>query len=93
MFSKQRLATLMLLLLALIVLHAEEALSEAEISYGDNSKAGQFIKVNGIRLYYETYGSGPLKYCAIRSSISQRNTRLWWQTAEDMARVSWVQVD
>ena len=49
----------MLLSLALIALHVEEALSEAEISYGDNSKAGQFIKVNGIRLYYETYGSGP----------------------------------
>jgi pimeloyl-ACP methyl ester carboxylesterase len=58
MFSKPRLTIFMLLSFALIVLHAEETLAEADISYGDNSKAGQFIQVNGIRLYYETYGMG-----------------------------------
>ncbi len=28
------------------------------ISYGDNPAAGKFAQVNGISLYYETYGSG-----------------------------------
>jgi len=27
--------------------------------YGENSEVGRFVQVNGIRLYYETYGSGP----------------------------------
>jgi len=30
-----------------------------EMPYGDNSEGGQFIQVNGIRLYCETYGKGP----------------------------------
>ncbi len=29
-----------------------------EIQYGDNSKVGKYLKVNGINLYYETYGEG-----------------------------------
>ena len=28
------------------------------ISYGNNPEAGHFAQINGIRLYYETYGSG-----------------------------------
>lgn len=28
------------------------------VNYGDNPKAGHFADVNGIKLYYETYGSG-----------------------------------
>jgi len=28
------------------------------ISYGNNPQAGQYVKTNGIQLYYETYGSG-----------------------------------
>jgi pimeloyl-ACP methyl ester carboxylesterase len=31
----------------------------AEVRYGQNDAAGHFAVVNGIRLYYETYGSGP----------------------------------
>ena len=27
--------------------------------YGHNSSAGHFVEVNGIRMYYETYGKGP----------------------------------
>jgi Predicted hydrolases or acyltransferases (alpha/beta hydrolase superfamily) len=30
-----------------------------EVRYGQNDAAGHFAVVNGIRLYYETYGSGP----------------------------------
>ena len=29
-----------------------------KIDYGNNPKAGRYINVNGIRLYYETYGTG-----------------------------------
>ena len=27
--------------------------------YGDNKEAGNFIPVNGVKIYYETYGEGP----------------------------------
>lgn len=30
------------------------------IAYGQNADAGRFAKVNGITMYYETYGTGPL---------------------------------
>jgi hypothetical protein len=29
-----------------------------KIPYGDNSRVGKYLKVNGINLYYETYGEG-----------------------------------
>lgn len=32
----------------------------SSVPYGDNTVAGHFVNVNGVRLYYETYGSGPL---------------------------------
>jgi pimeloyl-ACP methyl ester carboxylesterase len=32
--------------------------SNAAIPYGDNAKAGNYIKLRGINMYYETYGSG-----------------------------------
>ena len=30
-----------------------------EVPYGNNATAGVFVTVNGIKLYYESYGSGP----------------------------------
>ena len=32
---------------------------EQEIEYGNNKLAGKYVKVNNIKMYYETYGSGP----------------------------------
>lgn len=32
--------------------------AQTAIKYGDNPKAGKYCKVNGIRIYYETYGTG-----------------------------------
>ncbi len=32
--------------------------ARAQISYGSNPKAGHYVRVNGIELYYETYGTG-----------------------------------
>ena len=29
-----------------------------KIPYGDNPQVGKYLKVNGINLYYETYGEG-----------------------------------
>ncbi|WBX68442.1 hypothetical protein PG910_10170 [Tenacibaculum dicentrarchi] len=26
--------------------------------YGNNKKAGEFVKINGTKIYYETYGKG-----------------------------------
>lgn len=50
------------LLLAASVL-AGEAVSNAapafEVPYGNNAKAGVFVPVNGIKVYYESYGNGP----------------------------------
>ena len=42
-----------------LYIHSENAKTDERIIYGYNKKAGNFIKVsNGIRIYYETYGSG-----------------------------------
>jgi pimeloyl-ACP methyl ester carboxylesterase len=35
------------------------AAPELDVAYGQNARAGHFLTVNGIRLYYETYGTGP----------------------------------
>jgi pimeloyl-ACP methyl ester carboxylesterase len=32
--------------------------NNAAIPYGDNAKAGNYVKLRGINMYYETYGSG-----------------------------------
>jgi pimeloyl-ACP methyl ester carboxylesterase len=39
--------------------HYLEVKGRNVINYGHNAAAGHWAKVNGIRLYYETYGSGP----------------------------------
>jgi len=36
----------------------EKRINGEKINYGDNPKAGHYADVNGIKLYYETYGSG-----------------------------------
>jgi len=33
-------------------------LAQTNIPYGNNASAGNYVKVNGINLYYETYGEG-----------------------------------
>ena len=43
------------LLIVAISLSAQES---AEVVYGDNSKAGSYKNINGIKLYYEVYGNG-----------------------------------
>lgn len=35
-----------------------DGVAQKSIKYGDNPKAGKYCFVNGIRLYYETYGTG-----------------------------------
>ncbi len=53
-----------LILLALILFSCTnqpqtgKSISSEKINYGDNPKAGHFADVNGIKLYYETYGDG-----------------------------------
>ncbi len=37
---------------------AQEVKKTFSTPYGDNAAAGQYVKVNGIRMYYETYGAG-----------------------------------
>ena len=32
--------------------------SESNIPYGDNKAAGNYTVLNGVKLYYEIYGSG-----------------------------------
>lgn len=34
------------------------AFAQSEPDYGNNPKAGQFVKLRGINMYYETYGTG-----------------------------------
>src|SRR6478672_743754 len=44
---------LILLLFSIGMLHAQD-----KISYGNNSAVGKFVPINGIKVYYETYGQG-----------------------------------
>lgn len=46
----------LLLIMSIPVLAADN--NTVEIPYGDNSQAGHYANVNGINLYYETYGIG-----------------------------------
>jgi pimeloyl-ACP methyl ester carboxylesterase len=41
------------MLLCIATLHAQKT-----IPYGDNKDAGHFMKINGVNLYYEVYGTG-----------------------------------
>jgi pimeloyl-ACP methyl ester carboxylesterase len=45
-------------LITLCLLSLMGSLSAQTVAYGDNKDAGQFISINGVNLYYETYGSG-----------------------------------
>lgn len=47
-----------LLSFSLAILIAFSALGQETIVYGSNPRAGHFVHVNDIRLYYEVYGSG-----------------------------------
>jgi len=42
----------------LILVHASVFAQTKDIVYGSNSKAGHYAPVNGIQIYYESYGSG-----------------------------------
>jgi len=42
----------------ILQIHSENAQPDNKIVYGWNKKAGKFMLVNGIRLYYEVYGTG-----------------------------------
>ncbi len=50
----KRLPPVLLLLLAFVSL----ATSADDTSYGNNPDAGHYAELNGIKMYYETYGSG-----------------------------------
>jgi pimeloyl-ACP methyl ester carboxylesterase len=45
-------------LLSLIILVSCNTQKENKIDYGSNTAAGNYADVNGIRIYYETYGEG-----------------------------------
>jgi hypothetical protein len=50
---------LLLLLLSVSRASGQSQPCPTEFHYGENPAAGHFAVVNGIRMYYETYGSGP----------------------------------
>lgn len=70
--SMKRLFFFLLFISSLTVLRAQTSLS---IPYGDNPQAGGYKKVNGIRLYYEIYGSGQPLILLHGSGGSIRNAR------------------
>ena len=49
---------LSLLLAILVVTFYSFGQEKTNISYGNNKEAGNYVRVNGISMYYETYGSG-----------------------------------
>ena len=46
------------ILVAFIIFSCKNQVQPEKINYGDNPKAGHYADVNGIKLYYETYGNG-----------------------------------
>lgn len=52
-----------------------QAQSQSSIQYGDNKEAGNYKKVNGINMYYETYGTGKPLLLLHGSGGSIRNAR------------------
>jgi pimeloyl-ACP methyl ester carboxylesterase len=42
----------------ILILITGKLFSQTQINYGENTKVGQFIKVNDINMYYEVYGNG-----------------------------------
>ncbi len=46
------------LLLFTLILISLTSFSQNPIPYGSNKEAGKFIKINGVNLYYEIYGTG-----------------------------------
>src|SRR5215217_945212 len=51
----KNLLVFLILISTINILHGQTQFS---INYGDNKEAGNFKKINGINLYYETYGTG-----------------------------------
>ena len=46
------------ILLMIIPVHVIVVAQTKAVVYGNNSTAGHYAPVNGIQIYYETYGSG-----------------------------------
>lgn len=46
------------MLFAILLCAFEVSFSQTPIPYGDNKEVGQYISINGVKLYYEVYGEG-----------------------------------
>jgi pimeloyl-ACP methyl ester carboxylesterase len=57
-FNKIKMKKILWLLVGLFIFNSGIFAQSEAVNYGNNPKAGHFAKVNGIQLYYETYGSG-----------------------------------
>ena len=55
-----RLVLVLLLAATCVVLPAQPVAPKLAIPYGSNASTGKFAELNGIKLYYETYGTGPV---------------------------------
>jgi pimeloyl-ACP methyl ester carboxylesterase len=69
--------TLAALLIVTLIIKPSNGQGQSSTNYGDNNEAGNFKNINGINLYYETYGTGkPLIFLhgsggSIRSSAAK----------------------
>lgn len=41
-----------------LLVYAGSLFAQTAVPYGDNKDSGRFIRINGVNLYYETYGTG-----------------------------------
>jgi pimeloyl-ACP methyl ester carboxylesterase len=53
-YKLKLICSIILIASGLVVIYAQSS----AVAYGNNPKAGKYAKINGINLYYETYGSG-----------------------------------
>jgi len=57
-FKTEYMKRVLIIILGLFVCTSLTSAQSEPVEYGNNPKAGHFAFVNGIQLYYETYGSG-----------------------------------
>lgn len=50
--------TKIIMIAAIVLIYCGAQSQSAVLAYGNNSKVGKYLDIRGLRMYYETYGSG-----------------------------------
>jgi hypothetical protein len=64
------------------LVYAQAPTCTSSVPFGNNAANGHFATLNGIRLYYETYGAGPAPLLSLEDLSEEENESIWAQEAE-----------